>query len=141
MSCTCQSHRPQVTLIMLTKCDEGREGGCLKCRNHGIKCDYLFTTLLAELPKPAAVSASNRTHTTLEQSVVSSTPWPIIPHPSSFHPPVHPCGRLLSTTSTLQLGALHHFLDVTYTSLGSPRAHNIIKYSVPPIAGENRYLM
>ena len=141
------------------KCDETREGGCIKCRNHDIACDYLHlqaavsrklfqlqpkdetTDVYSRQASPPtsgrdSKSKPNRLDKKHENALV------ILPSPNSMllKPTLDLCPNV-RPDMTSPLASLHHFEALTAHTCGSPLGQSIIRSCIIALAGQAPYLM
>ena len=125
------------------KCDETRDGGCLKCRSLGIDCDYLT-------PKP---SPATRHFALVKKSdlvnggsspgnvVLPTSPAATVTYSLSFVPqlpikPTHTNGMM-----TDPLAVFHHFNTLTSHTCGSIQGQRVMQSYMLEVAMQTPYLM
>jgi hypothetical protein len=148
------------------KCDETRDGGCLKCRSHGIgdECDFLRLqpTLGKKLVQIQAKKADVRLQKVAQPSIdfsSSSTPdssltvaedqytdsydalpLTVLPSAASLF-----VSSILGDTHkfkiTSALATLNHFEEFTAYTCGSPMGQRIIQSSILSLAGRWHFLL
>ncbi|KAL2427276.1 hypothetical protein ABEF95_011005 [Exophiala dermatitidis] len=128
------------------KCDENRIGGCFKCRRHGIDCDYETQTSrgngVPSSAKPRLLSPFD-----LDRSQPGAS-TPVTFRPAALSTPLRaaltpmfPFAEEHPKDMTPVLQTLQHFDTVTYCSMGSVIAQDIIKECVHGVAVQKPYLL
>lgn len=149
------------------KCDETHEGGCLRCRNHGLadQCDFLRSQpwigkrlvqiqsketegdVESEILRQSADTTSSlngRGTEASEQDPFDDTfhalPLVILPSATSLF--VNSVlGDCQFPSMTSPLATLHHFEELTAYTCGSPMAQPIIKSSILSLARQWAFLL
>ena len=141
------------------KCDENREGGCMKCRNHGIECNYLRyqpalsknlfrlqprndTTHLDWPALPPSMPRSELQETANDHDEKRKHALVILPSPGTtlLKPTLELCPNVRADM-TSPLASLHHFEAFTAHTCGSPLGQSILSSCIIPLAGQASYLM
>jgi hypothetical protein len=148
------------------KCDENRDGGCLKCRSHGIgdQCDFLNLqpTLGRKLvqiqAKKADVQLQNGSQPSIDLSSSSTPDSSLTVVEGQYYDcydalplTVLPSAATLFVTSILgdaqrskitsPLATLHHFEEFTAYTCGSPMGQRIIQSSILSLAARWHFLL
>lgn len=136
--------KPHIRLLKLVlQCDENRDGGCQRCADRNVQCDYLLS--------PAIVDNSLRAARRLEAKV-DSTEFRLLPVPS-LTPNFYGLNGLslpalngtASMTSQKDIAfifqALQHFHTVTYATMSSTLGENIMKQKIASMVTSFPYLL